>query len=119
MSLSSVFVVCNALRLGYFLPPAIAARHQKETKNKKIQTQQEKENDEMFGFGKKAETVVLKVSGMMCGHCAARVEGALTALKGVKSAKVDLQAATVTVVSTQSAEVLAKAITDAGYTVEQ
>ena len=73
----------------------------------------------MFGFGKKAETVVLKVKGMACGHCAARVEGALTALKGVKSAKVDLEAATVTVVSTLAADVLAKAVTEAGYQVEQ
>ena len=73
----------------------------------------------MFGFGKKAETTTLKVSGMACGHCAARVEGALTALKGVKSAKVDLEAGTVTVVSTLPAEALAKAVTEAGYKVEQ
>ena len=48
---------------------------------------------------KKAEnvTTVLKVEGMMCGHCTARVEAALTAVSGVKSAKADLAAGTVTV----------------------
>ncbi len=120
MSLSSVFVVCNALRLGRFVPPALAERWQKNKEmQKKKDTKTQKESDDMFGFGKKAETVVLKVKGMACGHCAARVEGALTALKGVKSAKVDLEAATVTVVSTLAADVLAKAVTEAGYQVEQ
>ena len=39
-------------------------------------------------FGNK--TMVVLVEGMHCGHCAARVEKALSALSGVKGAKVDL-----------------------------
>ena len=72
-------------------------------------------------FGKKAETVntVLTVEGMMCGHCAAHVEKALAAIKGVESAKVDLAQKSVTVAAAAKvgAEQMIKAITDAGYTV--
>ena len=119
MSVSSVFVVCNALRLTRFKPNALAARmaQQKEFDQKKKNTEKEKEDNEMFGLGKKT-TTVLSVQGMACGHCAARVESALTAVKGVKSAKVDLAAATVSVVSNGVDEAtLKKAVTDAGYTV--
>jgi Cu2+-exporting ATPase len=111
MSLSSVFVVTNALRLGRFVPPAIADRVQ----------QKKKEKNEMLGFGKKKETVTytISVEGMACGHCAARVESALAAVKGVKSAKVDLAAANVTVVAAgASLETLTAAITAAGYVVK-
>ena len=47
----------------------------------------------MFG----TEKQVLCVEGMHCAHCAARVEKALTAVDGVKSAKVDLEAKTATI----------------------
>ena len=72
-------------------------------------------------FGKKKETAVtaLTVEGMMCGHCAARVEKALAVVKGVESVTVDLAAKTVTVTAAAkvTAEQMKKAITDAGYTV--
>ena len=45
----------------------------------------------------KTENTVLKVEGMHCMHCAAKVEATLKALKGVKNAKVDLAAKTVSV----------------------
>ncbi len=35
---------------------------------------------------------IFTVNGLMCGHCAARVEKSLAALKGVNSAKVNLEA---------------------------
>lgn len=47
-------------------------------------------------FGK-TENIVIKVEGMHCMHCAAKVEAALKALKGVKNAKADLAAKTVSV----------------------
>ena len=72
-------------------------------------------------FFKKKETVttVLSVEGMMCGKCAAHVENALKALKGVTAVKVDLDAKSVTVTATAkvTAAAMKKAITDAGYTV--
>lgn len=115
MSVSSVFVVCNALRLSRFLPPAIASRVS-AAKNEDKKKTNNKEDEDMFF--KKKETVTISVEGMACGHCAARVESALTAVKGVKSAKVDLEAKNVTVVhSGVNVETLKDAITAAGYKV--
>jgi cation transport ATPase len=117
MSLSSVFVVCNALRLARFVPPAIADRVKLQKEDQKLKDK--KEDEEMFGFQKKEQTtVVLTVEGMACGHCAARVEGALAAVKGVKSAKVNLEQKTVTVVCAGVEEkTLRDTVTAAGYTV--
>ena len=69
-------------------------------------------------FGKKKETTVLRVEGMMCKMCVAHVEKALMAL-GAASATADLEAKTVTVVAAPkiTPEMMKKAITDAGYTV--
>ena len=39
-------------------------------------------------------TVVLKIDGMTCGHCVARVQTALDGTSGVKAAKVDLDSGT-------------------------
>ena len=111
MSVSSLFVVCNALRLGRYLPPSIAARV-------RAQETMEKEKNEMFFKKKETKSVTLSVEGMMCGHCAARVESALTVVKGVKNAKVDLDSATVTVAFNGTDEQkLRDAITAAGYRV--
>ena len=66
-------------------------------------------------FGSKKQ--VLTVEGMMCAHCAAHVEEALTKLPGVKGAKVDLakKTATVKVENELDKAVYEKAIADAGY----
>jgi len=61
--------------------------------------------------------VVIKVEGMMCGHCKARVENACKAVAGAQDAVVDLQAKTVTVTGSADAAALEKAIIDAGYEV--
>ena len=60
----------------------------------------------------------LRIEGMSCGHCSARVEKALNALEGVE-AKVDLAAKTAHIELKQdvSDEILKKAVTDAGYEV--
>ena len=115
MSVSSIFVVLNALRLARFVPPSLATRVEQIKKEKR----KNKEENKMFGLKKKEnETVVLSVKGMMCGHCAAHVEKALCAVKGVKSAKVDLAAANVSVECAGVAvDVLKKAVQDAGYEV--
>ena len=73
----------------------------------------------MFGKKKEETTTVLHVKGMMCGHCVAHVEKALSALHGVKSVKVDLEAGTATVVSAGTdVQKMKDAVTSAGYTVE-
>ena len=101
MSFSSVFVVTNALRLRLFQPPKIIFENQ--------QIQNIKEETKM-------ETVI-KVEGMMCAHCKARVEKVCKAVPGTEDAVVDLQAKTVTVTGNADVAALKKAITDADYTV--
>ena len=58
------------------------------------------------------------IDGMMCMHCAGSVEKALNALDGV-TAKVDLEqkCANVELTAPVADDVLARAVTDAGYTV--
>ena len=58
----------------------------------------------------------MKIEGMACGHCSARVEKALNAIDGV-SATVDLEAktASITLIKPVDDQVLIKAVTDAGY----
>ncbi len=96
MSMSSVFVVTNALRLRRFRPETAV----QEIKKEEI----------------KMETV-LKVEGMMCPHCKAMVEKVCKAVSGTQDAVVDLQAKTVTVTGNADRGALVKAITDAGYEV--
>ena len=57
------------------------------------------------------------IEGMMCAHCVARVEKALTALPGVK-ATVDLTSGTAVVEGDVTDEAIRAAVTDAGYTVK-
>ena len=97
MSLSSFCVVSNALRLRFFKP--------RKTVNK------DEEKDNM-------KTVY--VEGMMCEHCKARVEKALSEVEGVLSANVSLEEkkASVELEKEVSDEVLKKAVEDAGYTVK-
>ncbi len=97
MSMSSVFVVGNALRLRFF--------HTKRKAPEK--TKQEEQKME----------VIIKVEGMMCTHCKARVENTCKAVAGVTDAVVDLQAKTVTVTGSADVAVLEKSIVDAGYEV--
>jgi Cu+-exporting ATPase len=61
----------------------------------------------------------LMIEGMMCKHCAARVEKALNQVEGVSATSVDLEgkSATVTLSAAVDNGVLAAAVTDAGYQV--
>ena len=105
MSLSSVCVVTNALRLR-------AVKLSKGRDQIKIQPKKE---------GNKEMEKILTVEGMTCKHCSARVEKALSALEGVKSAVVDLDAktATVTMESELPDAKLIAAVEDAGYDVTE
>lgn len=103
MSMSSVFVVTNALRLRFF--------KQKTVKNEQTTTESKVIKEEI-----KMETII-KVEGMMCPHCKARVESVCKAVAGATDAVVDLQEKTVTVSGNAAVAELKKAITDAGYEV--
>ena len=59
---------------------------------------------------------ILKIEGMSCAHCSARVEQALNALDGV-TAKVELKKKRAVVEGDASDEILSKAVEDAGYKV--
>ena len=114
MSLSSVFVVTNALRLRFFKPKLSQQQPQSipaPDALPKINDQSEK--GVLSPMEKK-----LTIEGMMCAHCSGRVEKALSALDGV-TATVDLDAktATVTLSAPVADDVLVKAVTDAGYEV--
>lgn len=65
-------------------------------------------------------TKTLVVEGMMCVHCKAAVEKALSAVPGVTAAVVDLTAKTATVTADASVSdaALVKAVTDADYEVK-
>ena len=101
MSLSSVFVVTNALRLRFFKPKCTAVPQEEPI------TKQE---------DKTMETII-RVEGMMCPHCKARVESVCKAVPGATGAVVDLQLKQVTVTGEADLAALKKAITDAGYEV--
>ncbi len=60
-------------------------------------------------------TKTMTIEGMMCKHCAARVEKALSAL-GV-TATVNLEDKTAAVTGSAADEALRKAVEDAGYKV--
>lgn len=108
MSLSSVFVVSNALRLRFFKPKG------------KINVPPAPVQAEACHITKQEETTmttVIHVEGMMCNHCKAAVEKACKAVPGTQDAVVDLEAKQVTVTGTAQPEALHQAITDAGYQV--
>ena len=71
-------------------------------------------------FGKKVKTEV-KVEGMHCGHCAAKVETAVKALNGVKSVKADPQSGSVEIVSASPLDLalVAQAVERIGFKMVQ
>jgi len=105
MSLSSFCVVSNALRLN--LADIRDARH-----DKKIRERRKKKE-------KAPMTKTMKIEGMMCPHCEARVKKTLEALPEVASAEVSHVAGTaiVTLQAPIADEVLKKAIEDQEYPV--
>ena len=138
MSLSSIFVVGNALRLrGFksgFTPlkkgtPEVTHKEIKIThataeeeqcilktpaeQNNRQDVKQEKERTNTM-------TKVISIEGMMCNHCTGTVQKALEAVEGVKVVTMSLEQknATVELASDVADEVLTKAVVDAGYEVK-
>ena len=108
MSLSSVCVVSNALRLRLWKPRLKAVSHAAPSA-----AEHNTESNEEEPTMKKTVTI----EGMMCAHCVAHVEKALTALPGVK-ATVDLTSGTAVVEGDVTDEAIRAAVTEAGYTVK-
>ncbi|MEF2954762.1 MAG: heavy metal translocating P-type ATPase [Blautia sp.] len=108
MSLSSLFVVSNALRLRFF----------HVLKKPEVMTREEAVSDKNVMNKEEMNMYTMKIEGMMCPHCQAAVTKALNALEGVK-AEVNLEKkeAYVEAGANVSKEELAKAVTEAGYEV--
>lgn len=106
MSLSSFCVVTNALRLN--LCNIRSAKNDKKIKNKNLNKKEVKTMEKK-----------MKIEGMMCPHCEARVKKVLEELPGVSEAIVSHKddSAIVKLLAPVSDEVLTKVITDNGYKV--
>lgn len=138
MSLSSIFVVGNALRLRGFksgftpLKKGTPKASHKEIEithataegeqcilktpveqNNRQDVKQEKERTNTM-------TKVISIEGMMCNHCTGTVQKALEAVEGVKAVTMSLEQknAAVELASNVADEVLTKAVVDAGYEVK-
>lgn len=128
MSLSSVYVVTNALRLRFFksafqnsestAAPKAAASEAIPAEPKACpvlepETPEERNSTEMAD----TKTLNLAVTGMSCKHCQAHVKEALEKVPGVASAEVDLEGAKACVKADDSvtADALVKAVEAAGY----
>ncbi len=135
MSLSSLFVVGNALRLRGFKAGERGPAHETEAedgaaeawenaeagenacpgqeieKNNKIEEKQEERNMN--------KTMIIE--GMMCAHCTGRVQKALEAVEGVESVVMSLEekSAVLTLSSQVEDEALKAAVAEAGYEVTQ
>ena len=142
MSLSSIFVVGNALRLRGFksgftkqqAKPAksseIEALPAAEQKQDQITSStlngepelgaEDKDGGERPAERKETMTKVLTVEGMACAHCTGRVQKALEAVEGVKAVTMSLEEKTATVELTAevSDEALTGAVAEAGYEVK-
>ena len=111
MALSSFFVCMNALRLNLVDPHD--ARHDRNEKSIPAETLEEAVTAAKIKE-EKTMTKTLKVEGMMCTHCEARVKKALEAVPGVESAVADHSAGTAVVtLSTPVADEALKAAVEA------
>ena len=103
MSMSSVSVVSNALRLRFFDPPKV----------------EEPEARESIIERRSIMDKVIHIEGMHCGHCTAAVEKALKALPGVEAVEMSLEKnqARVKVAGTVSDVMLSAVVAGAGFKV--
>lgn len=109
MSLSSVCVVSNALRLKLFRPK----QHVKPVSTVLTETIKYTDNKGAFSMNK-----LMKIEGMSCMHCQKRVESALNAIEGVSAAvSLENHSAAITLSKEVSDDILTKAVSDAGYDV--
>ena len=110
MSLSSVCVVSNALRLRGWKPPVFT--------DQPAPTAPLPESAVFQSQGKEENTVnkTIHIDGMMCTHCTGRVEKALNDLPGVEATvDLDSKSAAVTCTPDVSDDTLRQAVEDAGY----
>lgn len=108
MSLSSVFVITNALRLN--LANIYSEKHDRKIRAKRVNTIKKEKN---------TMEITMKIEGMMCGHCEATVKKALEAIPTVIEANVSHENGTAIVKLSENTDfnVLKKAVEDKDYKV--
>lgn len=108
MSLSSVFVITNALRLN--LADIYSEKHDRKIRAKRVNTIKKEKN---------TMEITMKIEGMMCGHCEATVKKALEAIPTVIEANVSHENGTAIVKLSENTDfnVLKKAVEDKDYKV--
>lgn len=119
MSLSSLCVVSNALRLRLFKDEGTEKSEQLPCEGRRpIAEEKDRNSFSEKTKGEKNMKKTLTVEGMMCAHCEAHVKKALAAVEGVAEVAVDLQSkkATVTLTKDVSDKSLMDAVAEAGYT---
>lgn len=125
MSLSSVTVVTNALRLRTFKPGKVnqLKRDEKQFETLTLLSEEtHKENavekDKLSNKEESHMTREMKIEGMSCNHCKMRVEGALNAIEGVDAeVKLDEGTAVINIQGEIEDLVLKNAVEEAGYKV--
>ena len=118
MSLSSLCVVSNALRLRLFKDEGTEKSEQLPCEGRRpIAEEKDRNSFSEKTKGEKNMKKTLTVEGMMCAHCEAHVKKALAAVEGVAEVTVDLQSkkATVTLTKDVSDKSLMDAVAEAGY----
>ena len=110
MSLSSFCVVTNALRLN--MVDLYSSKRDKKVKNSLHFAAAHNKEEKMM-------TKTMKIEGMMCGHCEARVKKCLEALEQVSEAVVSHETGTavVTLAAEISDELLKKTVEEQDYKV--
>jgi len=121
MSLSSVCVVSNALRLRLFksrFKQDIPVQPRECAEGCPVITEEKTEINENQG-GTETMTKTMIIEGMMCTHCTGRVEKTLAAIDGVAAVEMSLEgkSATLTLSKDVDNKVLTDAVTEAGYEV--
>lgn len=127
MSMSSLFVVGNALRLRNFKAEAIQTlRENDETNGKEDSTTEYmqadykyNENNEIQNKEDMTMNKTMIIEGMMCGHCTGRVQKVLEAVQGVASVTMSLENKSAELVLNEEVadETLKAVVTEAGYEV--
>ena len=124
MSLSSVCVVSNALRLNFVRLGGRGTPHTKENQenqeNQKSQTNQTDSINSTNSKGKEKMQTILYIEGMMCPHCSGRVKSVLEAIEGVGEAAVSHESGTAVVTHTGvDEEKMKNAVREAGYGIKE
>ncbi|MBR1457365.1 MAG: heavy metal translocating P-type ATPase [Oscillospiraceae bacterium] len=115
MSLSSFCVVTNALRLNLFRVHDASRDKPRRHKSSAAALPEEQQENDYKEETKMVQT--LKIEGMMCPHCEARVKKALEALEGVESAVVSHEAGTAVVTGSADFETMKAAVEAQDYKV--